>query len=249
MNNLLSQQRQFASYLRNPAMNSPPAGVELRRMEIYRDVFFRNIHGLLSSLFPVLKNVLPAQEWQALVRDFYANHRCTTPFFPAIAGEFVEYLSGERSPDKGAPFVGELAHFEWMQLLLQNSPDELPESKGVPDYQREGCKPVLSPLCLPLVYDFPVQGISKDFVPAHRDPAAVYLLLYRNRDDQVKVIESDAATFRLLQLLGDEAVASVDGAVTVLAGEMMQPDVKSLSQEVIATLQQFLECGVLVMPS
>lgn len=246
MNDLLFQQCQMAAYLRNPSVNAPPADVEPWRMEVYRDIFFRNMLGLLSSLFPVVKSVLSDDEWRQLVRDFYANHRCETPLFPSIAGEFVEYVCNERPANQERWFLPELVRFEWVQLFLQNSMDELPDLPEGIDWQL-GVKPVLSPLCVPLLASFPVHCACTGVLPDRQEGGAVYLLVYRNRSDQVKVMESSAASFRLLQLLEDETMLSIDHVANVLAGEMALPDVGYIRQQVNETLQQFLDCGVLVL--
>lgn len=248
MSDLQEQQRQFANYLRNPVMCAPPVDVELRRMEVYRDIFFRNMLGLLSSLFPVVKRVLSEDAWRALVRDFYANHRCNTPLFPSISAEFVAYLSDERCNDADFPFLAELAKFEWIQIALQNSQEELPVLPKDVDQYLAGRMPILSPLCVPMVCEFPVQRIALDGWKEQQIGLPVYLLIYRNHDDQVKVIESGAATFRLLQLLQSENAASIENVVTQLAEEMSKSAREVVSQQVIETVMQFLDCGVLVAP-
>ncbi|MCJ7814965.1 MAG: DNA-binding domain-containing protein, partial [Xanthomonadales bacterium] len=47
-------QTAFAAHIRDPENQAAPAGIEDRRMKIYRDLFFNNIRSLLSSNFPVL---------------------------------------------------------------------------------------------------------------------------------------------------------------------------------------------------
>ena len=50
-------QQQFMAHIRDPAHNAKPADVEERRMAIYRDLFFNNVDGFVSSAFPVLKSL------------------------------------------------------------------------------------------------------------------------------------------------------------------------------------------------
>ncbi len=52
------QQKQyaFAAHIRDPENNPAPDGVEDRRMAIYRELFFNNLHNLLGSTFPVIKS-------------------------------------------------------------------------------------------------------------------------------------------------------------------------------------------------
>jgi uncharacterized protein len=57
-------------------------------MAIYRDLFWRNIEGFVSNGFPVLRSLLSDSDWQALVRRFYAEHRCGSGYFADIPGSF-----------------------------------------------------------------------------------------------------------------------------------------------------------------
>ena len=65
-------------------------------MAIYRDLFFNNIEGFISSGFPVLKTLIYRQAMAGThVRQFFSEHDCRSPYFLDIAGEFINYLSNE----------------------------------------------------------------------------------------------------------------------------------------------------------
>ena len=90
--NLKEQQQLITAHLRDPANNLAPAGIEDRRLNIYRDLFFNNIEGFLASAFPVFKSLHDEQSWLNLVREFFAQHRCETPYFLSISEEFLDYI-------------------------------------------------------------------------------------------------------------------------------------------------------------
>jgi hypothetical protein len=71
----------FAAHLRDPARVPVPAGIEPRRMNIYRELFFNNVRDLLASTFPVCRAILGEEPWSGLVRRFYAGHKAHTPYF------------------------------------------------------------------------------------------------------------------------------------------------------------------------
>ena len=71
-------QRRFAAHLRDPATNPAPEGIEDRRLQVYRELFFDNVSSSLAGTFPVLHAVLGPGRWAELVRDFYRDHRCHT---------------------------------------------------------------------------------------------------------------------------------------------------------------------------
>ena len=75
------KQYAFAAHIRDPEHNPGPDDVEDRRMAIYRELFFNNLHSLLSQTFPVLKKLHDAEKWRALVRQFMISHQAQTPYF------------------------------------------------------------------------------------------------------------------------------------------------------------------------
>ncbi len=87
-----NHQTTFAAYIRNPEKNPIPKGVKPERMAMYRELFFNNIEGFLTSNFPVLHSLFNEKAWGNLVQDFFENHICHTPHFSEIPEEFLAYL-------------------------------------------------------------------------------------------------------------------------------------------------------------
>ena len=117
------KQAEFAAHIRDPANNPAPADVDPQRMAAYCELFYNNIDSSLSSTFPVLRQILDADQWQVLAKDFYASHRCQTPHFSEIPEEFLEYLQNRKLPGDH-PFLLELAHYEWVEMALAISTAE-----------------------------------------------------------------------------------------------------------------------------
>lgn len=196
----------FAGYLRDPRTQPlTPANampMEERRLSIYRDLVFNNIAGFIAGAFPVIKQILPDDHWQQLVRDFLIEHRAQTPYFLEISQEFLRYLEvrGQRAGDP--PFLVELAHYEWIELALDVADVALPPPKSplvsvLSDAQRLW----VSPLAWSLVYRFPVHRLGPDFQPGQPDATPIFLLAYRNRRDQIAFMALNALSYALLQLL------------------------------------------------
>lgn len=221
---LREQQLLFANHLRNPEIFPAPPDVEERRLLVYRRIFSGNIDNLLANTFPVIHGILSEEQWRALVRDFYTHHHCETPLFPFIAGEFAKYLLNERDVGSDYPFLAELAQYEWSEIALRHSDEALPT-------------------CWPLVFRFPVHRIGKDYLPEHAPEIPTYLLVYRRCDEQIKFMESNAATFRLLQLLQTEP--TLQDVCERLAVEMQHPDIPALRTMMEETLQQLSQAGVI----
>lgn len=244
---LREQQLQFANHLRDPVNHPAPQGIDERRLQVYRKLFFGNISNLLANTFPVIHRILPEPQWQALVRDFYSHHHCETPLFPFIAGEFAEFLAEEAKENPDYPFLAELALYEWSEIALRHSEtDTLAESvsgEGAPDVS----KPQLSPLCWPLAFRWPVHRIGIDYCPTELPESATFLLVYRDSMDTVKFVESNAATFRLLALLGDDSYPDMSAVAAQLAVELQFQDLAVLRQTIADTLQRLQAWQLLVI--
>lgn len=251
MTHFQTVQRELTEFLRKPTTHSGPVGIESRRLEIYRDLIYNNIESFLASGFPVLHSLYADDAWHALVRDFVASHVCQSPYFSEIAEEFLAYLRVERADERAdgggdPPFLLELAHYEWVELALDIAPEELIDVAVEPDGDLLLQRPVLSPLAWPLAYRFPVHHIGLEHQPGEPGETPTYLVVYRNRDDAVRFMEINAITFRLLQVLQDEAIASGAQALELVAREINHPDPAALVQFGSALLAELRDASVIL---
>lgn len=198
-------QTSFAAHIRDPQNVAAPEGIEDRRMDIYRNLFFNNICNLLSSNFPVLKSLFQETEWIKLCRAFYTDYRCHTPLFPELPREFLQYLQDHRNNHAGdPPFMLELAHYEWVELALSLDEREVDDIEVIPDGNLLNGIPVLSPLVWPLSYQYPVHRICTDFQPRTAPEKATHLLVWRHRDYKIKFMQLNETSMLLLQQMREE---------------------------------------------
>jgi hypothetical protein len=192
-------QESMTRFVRDPDTCSGPEGIEARRMAIYRDLFFNNIEGFLSNGFPVCRSLYCDEAWHSMVRDFMRRHCCQSPYFLQIAEEFLAYLSEERDSQTDPVFLRELAHYEWVELALDIAEQELPPAVAVEDVLK--VRWAVSPLAWSLAYQFPVQHISGDFQPTAPSAEPTFIVVYRNRQDEVQFLEINQVTARLLSII------------------------------------------------
>lgn len=251
---LKDSQMAMARYLRDPGNEPAPAGVEPRRLQIYQDLIYNNIEGFISSGFPVLRSLYEEADWHSLVRLFIDQHRCHTPYFLEISEEFLTFLADVHEPRScDAPFLNELAHYEWVELGLDVSDEELPNDRFTLDEASTApldavlnLIPRLSPLAWLLSYNFPVHQIGSGFRPeTAQEPT--FLVVYRNWDDEVKFMSVNPAVARLLELVRDNEGANVQALLAQLAVEM-NASVESLLEFGATQIAEFLEASI-VLPA
>jgi hypothetical protein len=236
----------FAAYIRDPQHNPKPVDVAEPRMVMYRALFFNNIEGFLSGNFPVLRALIDEDSWLALVQDFYAKHPCHTPYFLQIPAEFLFYLQHERQCKTDVPFMLELAHYEWVEMALATSEEEVvTDNKHLDELLNQSI--ALSPLAWPLVYQYPVHKIGPDFSPLAAPALPTFIVVYRDAFDDVNFIEITALTYSLLELIqAQEAIITAD-CLQQLAIESQHPNpeliisagldiLKTLAEKTIITL-------------
>jgi uncharacterized protein len=239
---LLEQQNSMGLYLRDPDRCAPPAEMDPARARVYRDLVFANLSTLISGTFPVLVDILGEQQWRALVRIFLRDYRAHTPKFGEIAEEFVEFLaSAPTALNEGVwpPFMVELAHYEWVEMALQ-------QSEAEPLSTREAAllpqRPLqVSPLAWPLAYAWPVQLLGADYQPDTAPDQPTLLMVRRDVDFSVKFSELSPLAFRLLQRI--EQFPGLDGRahLQALAHEAGMSDSPAFFNNGLSLLRQLHE--------
>jgi len=240
-------QRRFAAHLRDPATAPAPEGIEDRRLQVYRELFFDNISASLAGTFPVLHAILGTERWTRLARDFYRDHRCHTPLFLEIPLEFVGYLGEERGarPDD-PPFLYELAHYEWVELALAVDEQDLATVNADPAGDLLAGVPVLSPLAWPLAYRFPVHRLAPQYQPAEAPAEPSFYVARRDRRDQVGFMHVNAVTLRLVERLQQPAELTGAAQLEALADELPQVERAVVRAGGAAALRELLEADVVL---
>ena len=240
------QQRAMTRYLRDPDNCPAPAGMDVVRVQIYRDLVFDNLRSLLSGTFPVLVSVLGETGWRDLVRVFLRDYRAVTPKFGEIAKEFVVFLaSGQPSLEREPwpAFMSELAHYEWVEMALQQADAEpLPvNEQGVlldQPLQR-------SPVAWPLAYHWPVHQLGADYRPVAPASQPTLLLIRRTRDWRVRFSELSPLAWRLLQRIEQFPQLSAREQLQGLAEEACASESKVFMASALDLLRHMQAEGVI----
>ncbi|WP_215396422.1 HvfC family RiPP maturation protein [Rheinheimera oceanensis] len=238
-------QQAFIAHIKDPEHQSAPEGIEDRRMAIYRELFFNNVEGFIASAYPVLKSLYKDTAWKVLVRQFFIQYQCSSPYFLHIAEHFLHYLQQDYIATEHDPvFMLELAHYEWAELYLATK--QLPHAETLLRAEQIAQTPLyLSSLAMVLAYPYKVHQISPAYQP--EEPGEVqYYLLYRNTADEVKFVLINQLTAALLQTLQQSAGSTLAVVVQQLLPLLPQFSAQQLMQGATALLQDFAAKGVLV---
>lgn len=247
---LHQQQRILTRYLRDPDSCPPPAGMDLARVQIYRELVFENLLSLLSGTFPVLVSILGDTDWRVLVRAFLRDYRSSTPKFGEIAKEFVVFLSDDPAVLKAGAwpaFMVELAHYEWIEMALQQDEAQpLPASDGGSLLDR----PLqVSALAWPLAYSWPVHQLGPDYQLEAPPAQPTLLLIRRSVDWSVHFSELSPLAWRLLQRIEQSPELSGRVQLQELAVEAGATDRRDFMDSGLILLQQMHGEGVIGIAS
>ncbi len=237
-------QQAFVAHIKNPELPMPD-GIAEDRMAVYRELFFNNVQGFVSSAFPVLKSLYPQARWQTLVRQFFIRFTCTSPYFLHIAEHFLHFLQQDYQPQaEDPPFLLDLAHYEWAELYLSTKQLQQQEQSLTPAQSTEAPL-ALSALAMLSAYPYPVHQISTEFQPQAAGEVQCYLL-YRNRDDEVKFVLINPLTAALLHNLQQTPGSTLKQLVKALVPLVPQLDSDALLSGASTILQDFAAKGLLV---
>ncbi len=212
-------QRQFTQWLRHPDDSAAPAGIEARRLAIYRELLFNNVMTFVEGTFPVALALMPASLSEKLKSGFFAEFECQSPFFYDISLHFRKYVERLDWPELAScPWLTELLHFEWMELAADIAED--PNPSAHPETRlADGDFPAgagqrlrLAAPVWALAYQWRVHSWHAGTDPDSLTPSPVCLLAYRDTAEQVQVLEVEPLAAWLI-----ECIQSDDQGLTLAA--------------------------------
>jgi hypothetical protein len=237
-----AKQHEFTRYIRDPD-NPTPSDIKPERMAMYRELIYNNIEGFIASNFPVIRKILADGQWHALIQDFILHHHAHTPYFAEIAEEFLEFLEKERNNADDPPFMLELAHYEWMELALSVAQDNEDASLQKREVALENTLKLSSLACL-LLYQFPVHRIAPEYLPEDPPEQPSTLIAHRDCNDEVKFIEVNPITYRLLEIIQEQGEINVLACLEQVAKETQHPDPELIISGGLQALRELAQKGV-----
>lgn len=241
------KQYAFAAHIRDPEHNASPDDVEDRRMAIYRELFFNNLHSLLSQTFPVLKKLHDSEKWRVLIRQFMVSHQAQTPYFLEIPQEFLVFLqTAYELQDDDFPFLIELAHYEWVELALSVSEETNADLRVDMEGDLLDGIPVKSALAWTYAYQFPVHRITTQFQPQEPGEQPTFLAICRKANDDMDFMELNPVTARLLELIESNKTETGRELLQKLAQEISYPDIDAMITHGASAMEDMRRAEILL---
>lgn len=247
--NLLNFQRYqqaFTARIRDPRHQPIPADVAAERMAVYDEIVFNNLFESVSACFPVARKTVGKRIWLALVQTFLKDYAADTPLFRKIPQEFLRFLKqANLTSSKQLPvYLEALCHYEWIELYLSTLPSMADETINI-DSNGDLAKHniVFTNTMQLLEYDYAVHKISPKHKPDTKEPTQ--LLVYRNLEDDIKFVELNPMTYRLLTLCQQEGMAAAQ-ALKLLAEELKHPQPQLIIQFGLGVLEDLRNQGVIL---
>jgi hypothetical protein len=233
-------QRAFAARLREPREMPRPPGASARRMKVYEQLLYNNVESFLLACYPITRKLLGAPAWRKTVRRFLAETRPASPLFRDIPKAFLGWMQAEGHE---LPFLAEFMHYEWLELAVLISPDDVDEPFD-PDGDLLTGMPMLAPAARQACYAYPVHRIGPRFKPDKPDGQRWCYLLYRDADDAVRFVALNPVATHLLERLQQARCSGLE-ALTDIALELGR-EPESLLQAGLVLLEGLRREGALL---
>lgn len=232
---LARMQGEWAGYFRAPASTPRPVGTVPRRINVYAELLRNNIGGFIHQCFPICRQSLEPEQWEALIDLFFSQGKWHhTPFFHEIPKGFVTFLQESTDLPALPPWFAEMAHYEWLELAVETGPD-LPPQYGpqglavCPGAQLEG-------------YEWPVHTIGPESGALEQAPT--FIVVFRNRQHRVRFSVLTPPAAQLLASLQENG-CDWQAACTELAGQWATT-AEAVARDTQALQAQWLADGLLL---
>ncbi len=180
LNDTYQQQSNFAAYCRT-GNYFPIKGVHEERLSHYPRLVFNVIDDTLRSAYPITFDLLTDDEWETIVRSFFATHKCSTYSVWKMPYEFYQFvLTLDNQLTEKYPFLEELLLFEWTEIEIHMMEDEVyPEVESKGEMVTDTL--VFNPEYTILQLHYPVHLKNPNEITEH-DKGDYFVLLFREQE-------------------------------------------------------------------
>lgn len=173
------------------------------RLSIYGEGYFLRLVDCLGANYETVKNVLGADLFDTLCRDYLARYPSRYKYIDGVGAELPAFIK-RHAAAKGRPYLTELAALEWAvheALYADDVPPLKPEKlAGLPPEQWAHARLAIDPSVRLLQLNWPLDELWRNGKWRKRREK-VLLLVYRRDDKLVRIPRLTPVQFRLLESL------------------------------------------------
>lgn len=217
----------MTQWLRDAELSLPP-NTHPSRLAVYRELVYNNIGSFIDVTFPVARSILKGPLWTSLKQKFTSEYVCQSPYFYEISHQFRQWIDESNLPDLAPfPWLTELLHVEWMELMVEIAPDTVMTGRVIDDLAHAS-DPLLKP-AVPfwvLGYHWPVHRWRLNWTDFEPEP--VILLVYRRFPElDIRMEElsaSEACLFDVLSRADEQPITLSELAQK--SSELLPPNLR-----------------------
>lgn len=173
--------------LRGLLFGTPPAtlpGVSEEIQQLYRRLVRKTMHSVVKNAVPLTAALLGDEGFEQLLSRWLAEAPPTTRILRKVPEGFAAFCQSLEDPPHAA--LGELAHWEVLQLEVAHAPDD--EGPPMPSSVSEGSRVVSHPSARLAAYVHPVWVVAKGASEWPRPARApTFLVVFRTGERTVWV--------------------------------------------------------------
>ena len=233
--NLKHFQQDFGDYIRKQAHESCDT-IPKRVGELYQTLIFRAVAGFVNQCFPVCRKIIDESVWHRLLLSFIKQGDMSSPYFSEINKQFVDYLDEDIITAFDLhPCVAELAHYEWIELYVDNLPNIPPKLFLEEDNRQIFINSTLQVL----KYSWEVHQIGSEYLPTK--PQDTFVLVYRSLDEgyQTAFMQINIVSFIVLTFIQetDKVYPSLTDLIVDIVNYFgLKADLMDQTEELFRTL-------------
>ena len=161
-----------------------------QKIELYRELIFNNIEGILSACFPITQRYLEVK-WEKLIKDFIKDSSLQSPYLSDITEEFYNYMQQKENSE----FIENLMRYELIELEVFN--EDIPVEKA--EFNLEN-RYTLSSSSSIEYFEYPVHKISQIGLNNIKEKKNNYFLIIFQHPDsnEVEYIEITPVLYEFL---------------------------------------------------
>lgn len=236
-------QRMLASYTRTGIEVNIP-GTKNEGIARYRTMIYNVVNDSLATAYPLAKNLITAEEWNATVQHYFSSHACASPYLWQMPFEFFEFVKErELELQTQYPCLGDLLLYEWVEIEVFMMNDvEVSYSKNG-SIKTDAL--VLNPSCILQYFQYPVYSKKAAEITSN-DVAHYFMLTHRNPETNlIRFMEVAPMFARMIELL-DEKAQTIEALTNQFSTESEIEISQTIKKDIESFFQKCLTKGIIL---